>query len=339
LWIPPGGGAAIIAEGAMLGSQIQGLRAADPAAQPLPLLDGHAGAVVPAAALAAAGGTVPVLPLVAPVVGPPPMFPPAGGPPVDPFAGMSSFPAQREAELADQLSLVREALADLKLQKGRSRNRSSSSSKRDAKSKKKKAQKEKEKKKKEKEKRKKQDSDHSSSSRSSSASGSSSDSDRKCKYVRWDPMVDKTVHYDAKMLSRLTSLRFKRRSDLMNFSEKNPGALAGAFLAQVREKLLRGHPSSSKDLHRIDATAWATGGMLALKDIRDQREVMLLTKVLTEMGKKNFSRSADLVVQRIREIRYAKGTGGTWEKAEILSLLPGSSLSSNAPVPDGAFVL
>ena len=65
---------------------------------------------------------------------------------------------------------------------------------------------------------------------------------------------------------------------------------------------------------------------------------MLLTKLLLELNKKNYSKVCDLVAHRIREVRMAKGTGGTWEKAELVGLMPVTAASSTA-LPDGALAL
>ena len=91
-----------------------------------------------------------------------------------------------------------------------------------------------------------------------------------------------------------------------------------------------------RDLYNLDATVWAgTGG---LKEVRDIREVQLLTQVLTTLGQSKFSSAVDLICQRIREIHVAKKAGSSWEKAELVSLLP-STQASSSPLPEHALAL
>ena len=70
----------------------------------------------------------------------------------------------------------------------------------------------------------------------------------------------------------------------------------------------------------FDLSGWATDS--GLNDIRDVREVKALTMILTEMNHKNLPRAADLIAMRIREIKNAKVSGSSWEKAAAGSLLP-----------------
>ena len=71
---------------------------------------------------------------------------------------------------------------------------------------------------------------------------------------------------------------------------------------------------------------------------RGQPEVMLLSKVILEMGRKSFAKVRDVVAQRIGEVRLARATGGTWDKAELVSLTLVSQPSSTA-LSDGAVAL
>ena len=91
------------------------------------------------------------------------------------------------------------------------------------------------------------------------------------------------------------------------------------------------------DLYRVDVATWASTNS-GLKELRDQREVTVLGKVLTLLNRKREKEAADLMVQRVREILQAKRAGGSWEKAELISLLPSTSASSTA-LPDGALAL
>jgi hypothetical protein len=189
--------------------------------------------------------------------------------------------------------------------------------------------------KKKKKNRKKRDS---SGSSSRSRSKSSSSSDGASKYAKWN--VTKrgagSVKVSDKQLAKMESLRFKRRSDLVNFARSHPGALGALFLTQVRHRLAKGPPSQMKDLYHLDATVW--GAASGLREVRDLREVQLLTQVLTTLGQDRLPAAVDLVCQRIREVCLAKKTGSSWEKAELVSLLP-STQASSSPLPEHALAL
>ena len=75
-----------------------------------------------------------------------------------------------------------------------------------------------------------------------------------------------------------------------------------------------------------------------MKDLRDSKEVAFLAKLLGELNHSRLPQMADMLAMRIRELRTAKGEGGSWEKAGVLSLVPGP-YSPSAPLPDGAFHL
>ena len=132
------------------------------------------------------------------------------------------------------------------------------------------------------------------------------------------------------------SLRFKRRSDLLNFASRNPGALAGHFLAQVRERLSKGEPHDSKELMQTDVGSWIP--LSGLKEVRDVREAQVLCRILLELTHHRPERAADVVAMRLRELRFAKSKDQSWEKAEVISLLPGT-VAASVSVPDGAMAL
>ena len=75
-----------------------------------------------------------------------------------------------------------------------------------------------------------------------------------------------------------------------------------------------------------------------LREVRDQKEVSFLSKLLLEVGHKRFEVAVDLMSMRIREILQAKRDSSSWEKAAVMSLLPGPH-RGQAPLPDGAFVV
>ena len=173
----------------------------------------------------------------------------------------------------------------------------------------------------------------SSSSSSRSGSSSSSGSDR---FIRWQAKRP-LVKFSDDQLGRMNRLRFKRRSDLQNFAQKYPGALGAHLLLQIREKLHGGELRRSEDLYTTDPTTWAARED-SIKDTRDRKELMFLTSLLLHLNKMKLERVVDLVAMRIRELRYAKSSGGSWEKAEPISLAP-SGLPSTTAVPDAAFAL
>ena len=51
------------------------------------------------------------------------------------------------------------------------------------------------------------------------------------------------------------------------------------------------------------------------------------------MTHKRTEKAADVVAMRLRELRFAKSSGSSWEKAEVCSLLQGS-VSGTTPLPE-----
>ena len=137
------------------------------------------------------------------------------------------------------------------------------------------------------------------------------------------------------MITDANTLRFKRRSDLLNFHYRHPGGLAAAFLWQVKQRVGGDPPKDSDVLKQVDAAGWANLHA-NLKEIRDQREVSFLCRLLLELGHNRLPLAADLMAMRIREILLAKRDGSSWDKASVLSLLPGNH-GGHAPIPEGAF--
>ena len=138
---------------------------------------------------------------------------------------------------------------------------------------------------------------------------------------------------------RSNALRFKRRSDLVNFAQKHPGALAAMFVNQVRAKLGSSAASSSAELLATDLNVYASNPLLHdLKEVRDQKEVAMLCRLLVDLSHDKLPQVADIISQRIREIRLAKRAESSWDKAAAISLL-GSSVASSQLMPDAAFTL
>jgi hypothetical protein len=100
-----------------------------------------------------------------------------------------------------------------------------------------------------------------------------------------------------------------------------------------------GPPHDYKELYKTDVGVWAQReGLIGLKEMRDQREVQILARTLTLLNQQKWGEAADTIAQRIREVLAAKKQGGTWEKAELLSLLP-TAQASTTPMPDGCLGL
>ena len=103
-------------------------------------------------------------------------------------------------------------------------------------------------------------------------------------------------------------------------------------------KLLRGPPERLRDLYQTGPTVWAASHS-GLKEIRDLREVQVLSKLIAEINKNRIPEAVDIIAQRIREILTAKKSGSSWDKGALLSLMPSDQASMTTPLPDGALDL
>ena len=154
-------------------------------------------------------------------------------------------------------------------------------------------------------------------------------------------MAGKKRKITPEMVLDANVLRFKKRSDLLNFHFRHPGGLAAAFLWQVKSRLGGELPKDTEELKKVDAAGWAQI-YANLKEIRDQREVAFMCRLLLELGHNRLGLAADLVVMRVREILLAKrdqgsSTAAGWYKAAVVSLLPGP-LPGHTLLPEGAFI-
>ena len=86
-----------------------------------------------------------------------------------------------------------------------------------------------------------------------------------------------------------------------------------------------------------DPWMWALTGT-ELQELRDQREAQLPCKIFHGDSIDRVPPAMDLLVQRLRELKMAKGVGGSWEKAAAVSLQAGSVPAATS-LPDGAMVL
>ena len=137
-------------------------------------------------------------------------------------------------------------------------------------------------------------------------------------------------------LLRFQTLRFKKRGDLLTFATRFPGALIVHFLTQARAKAGLPPAKNIGALMETDLARWAEQS--GLKEIRDQREVMFLARLISTIGARRIPEAMDLMAMRIREVLLAKKEGQSWEKAAVVALTPGS-LGPASPVPDAGLML
>ena len=87
----------------------------------------------------------------------------------------------------------------------------------------------------------------------------------------------------------------------------------------------------------MDLSAWVAQSP-EFKEVRDNREVLHLSRILSELAANRVPVAVDIIAQRIREVRLAKSAGQSWEKAGPISLVPSGAAASTA-LPDAAFSL
>ena len=141
-------------------------------------------------------------------------------------AGVLGFDHGDAQTMAEQVLALQESIKDMKVKRSKGDD----------------------KKKKKKKKDRKRSRSSGSSSSSSSSSGSGHVNER---YVQWTGK-DKDLVMTPRLLARMEALRFRRRSDLMHFSTKYPGALGAAFLIQLKAQLHGCAPKKLGDLHKVD---------------------------------------------------------------------------------------
>ena len=115
-------------------------------------------------------------------------------------------------------------------------------------------------------------------------------------------------------------LKFKRRADLLEFSQKFPGALAAQFVVAAVERLENASATNERQLYRADLARWARD-YAQLKEVRDQREVQTLCAAMQRITRDEVPQALDLMSQRIKSILLAKSSKGSWEKAQNIELL------------------
>jgi hypothetical protein len=102
---------------------------------------------------------------------------------------------------------------------------------------------------------------------------------------------------------------------------------------------MKANPKDSRDLARTDVAGWASSSTLCdVKELRDVKEIQMLGRLMMMIGEGKTEEACDTIAMRVREIKMAKMTGSSWEKAASLSLLS-SSVPVNTSLPDGALTL
>ena len=72
--------------------------------------------------------------------------------------------------------------------------------------------------------------------------------------------------------------------------------------------------------------------------MRDVREAQLRSKVLYELTYNRAAGAVDTIAMRIREIKAAKASGPSWDKAAVLTLLS-SGFPNTSSLPNNALAL
>lgn len=223
-------------------------------------------------------------------------------------------PAQADSmelhKLAEVVNSIRNELKEKSSRKDKKKNksRSRSSSQKAKKSKKKKK------------KKKRSRSGSSSSSSSTTSSGSS--------YVRWKHQ-GKSKRVDAVAMGKVDTRRFKKRSDLLIFAAKHPGALTANFINGIRQKLMKGGILKTGQMRDVELTEYVSTGAAGFKEVRDRREAMTILQVMDYINQQEIEKAMDVLSMRLTALIEAKSTGGTWDKASKKELIPeeGSSLA------------
>ena len=186
---------------------------------------------------------------------------------------------------------------------------------------------------------KKEKKDSSSSGSESSSEESDSEKKKKKKYMVWVPKGDKgdDKSVSSDMMTNFSSFHLKKRADLVTFAIQHPGALAAHLLAQARSRMQGAPPTSLTEIREYDLTLWSQSHA-GVKDLRDQKELALLSRAMADLGVGRYAQLADLLCMRIRELRLAKQDGSPSEKAAGLSLMPGN-VPPTTVLPDTAFAL
>ena len=130
-------------------------------------------------------------------------------------------------------------------------------------------------------------------SQSGSSSSASSETSSGSSYVRWKPH-GKSRKVDAVAMNKVDTRRFKKRSDLLIFAAKHPGALAANFINGLRQKLMTGGIIKTSQLRDIELTEFVISGAAGFKEVRDRREAMTLLQTMDFINQKDVSKAMDV---------------------------------------------
>jgi hypothetical protein len=86
-------------------------------------------------------------------------------------------------------------------------------------------------------------------------------------------------------------------------------------------RLSKGHVTKSGQLREASVASWA-GQYTGLTEVRDLREVMTLANIMDSINRREMAQAMDVLSQRIVAIQLAKRKGGSWDKAELVELVP-----------------
>ena len=93
--------------------------------------------------------------------------------------------------------------------------------------------------------------------------------------------------------------RFKRRADLINYTQRHPGALTAHFLNAVRTKLLKGSITESKQLREVPVSDFIALGHTGLTEVRDLREAQTIAACMDAVNRRDLSKCLDVFSMRL----------------------------------------
>ena len=126
-------------------------------------------------------------------------------------------------------------------------------------------------------------------------------------------------------MGKVDTKKFKKRSDLLIFAAKHPGALTANFINALRQKLMKGGIVRTSQLRDIEMTEFVTTGAAGLKEVRDRREALTILQSMDYINQGEVEKAMDVLSMRITALLEAKASGGTWDKAAKKELIPEES--------------
>ena len=138
-------------------------------------------------------------------------------------------------------------------------------------------------------------------------------------------MADRRVKIEE--LHQIAKEPFKRRADLLAFAAEQPGALTASFLSGVHLQMMQGQITKRSQLKDVSVSAWAQKHS-HVSDMRDSREIASLGATMDKLQGDDVAGAMDVMTQRLLAIQTKNQKGQTWEKAEKLELIAGSSGST-----------